>query len=143
MIFTGNTAQAAIKPYQAIDTTTEHKTKPAVTPASHASPDTGPGAECDIHSVARPPLTHVGKMVREVFDRLPKGCNIGWFARQLNCNRSNIYDIFNRPTLDTELLRRISIILHHDFFRDLSDHLTPDLQVTDQDTTSAKPLRNV
>lgn len=70
-------------------------------------------------------MVHIGKMIREVFNRLPKGYNIGWFARELNCNRSNVYDIFNRPAIDTELLRRISLILRHDFFRDLSDNVGP------------------
>ena len=39
-----------------------------------------------------------------------------WLADQLNCNRVNIYDIFLRSTIDTELLLRISIALEYDFF---------------------------
>lgn len=39
-----------------------------------------------------------------------------WLASQLNCNRVNIYDIFSRQTIDTELLLRISVALEYDFF---------------------------
>jgi hypothetical protein len=43
-----------------------------------------------------------------------------WLADQLNCNRVNIYDIFERQTIDTELLMRISLALEYDFFGDFS-----------------------
>ena len=42
---------------------------------------------------------------------------VAWFARKLNCNRQNVYDIFKRTTIDTELLMRISVILQMDFFK--------------------------
>lgn len=48
---------------------------------------------------------------------------VTWLAKRLNCHRVNVYDIFNRSTIDTELLRRISLVLGHDFFQDLSDDL--------------------
>lgn len=63
---------------------------------------------------------HIGKTIKDVVDRQPKGRTITWFAEQLNCHRVNVYDIFNRSTIDTELLRHISVILDHDFFKDLS-----------------------
>lgn len=67
--------------------------------------------------------THVGQLIKSVFDKQPKTHTIQWFANQLNCRRGNIYDIFKRPTIDTQLLARISAILNHDFFADLSDQL--------------------
>lgn len=63
---------------------------------------------------------HIGNIIREVFDSQPKSHTISWFAAQLNCRRGNIYSIFRRSTIDTALLHRISIILNHDFFADLS-----------------------
>ncbi len=66
---------------------------------------------------------HVGKLIRTVFDQQPKSHTIRWFAAELNCGRANIYDIFNRKTIDTELLIRISRILDHDFFADISRNL--------------------
>ncbi|MBD5268095.1 MAG: hypothetical protein HDR48_01900 [Bacteroides sp.] len=66
-------------------------------------------------------MLHIGKRIKEVFDQQPKGHNATWLAIQLNCNRTNIYDIFRRPTIDTALLERLSRILDHDFFEDLSN----------------------
>ena len=66
----------------------------------------------------------MGKMVEDTFRQFKarnKGCNVTWFATQLNCHRRNIYDIFNRPSIDTQLLERISLVLNHNFFQDLSD----------------------
>jgi len=42
---------------------------------------------------------------------------VTWLARKLNCHRQNVYDIFQRQTIDTQLLLRISAILHRDFFQ--------------------------
>ena len=39
-----------------------------------------------------------------------------WLARKLCCNRQNVYDIFRRATIDTELLLRISLALEFNFF---------------------------
>lgn len=78
---------------------------------------------------------HIGKTIKDVVDRQPKGRTITWFAEQLNCHRVNVYDIFNRSTIDTELLRRISVILDHDFFKDLSTefHKLAEEEGLDQD----------
>jgi len=37
-------------------------------------------------------------------------------ATAINTNRNNVYDIFNRQTIDSGLLRSISIHLQFDFF---------------------------
>ncbi len=63
---------------------------------------------------------HIGNKIQEVLRRHPKEHTVTWFARQLNCHRVNAYDIFNRRTIDTELLWRISVILDYDFFHDIS-----------------------
>ena len=58
---------------------------------------------------------HIGKEIREVFDK--KGYTVAEFARRINKSRENIYSIFNRKTIDTGLLLKISEVLEHDFFR--------------------------
>ncbi len=63
---------------------------------------------------------HIGNRIQEVLRHHPKEHTVTWLARQLNCHRVNVYDIFNRRTVDTELLWRISVILDHDFFHDIS-----------------------
>lgn len=59
-------------------------------------------------------------MIKAQMELQPKAHTVTWLAQQLNCNRGNVYDIFRRATIDTELLMRISHALGHDFFLDLS-----------------------
>lgn len=63
---------------------------------------------------------HIGNRIREILNQQTKSHTVTWLAKQLNCHRVNIYDIFNRQTIDTELLWRISVILNHNFFNDIS-----------------------
>ncbi len=65
-------------------------------------------------------MVHVGMLVKDVFDRQPKHVTVIWLAEQLNCRRNNIYNIFRRPTIDTELLERLSKALNHNFFKDIA-----------------------
>ncbi len=60
----------------------------------------------------------IGILIKEEFER--QGRSISWFARKMCCDRSNVYRLFQRETIDTGVLTRISLILHHDFFADLS-----------------------
>lgn len=66
-------------------------------------------------------MLHIGMKIEEELRRLER--TVAWFARKLYCNRQNVYDIFKRESIDTSLLRRISAILGHDFFKDLSADL--------------------
>lgn len=76
-------------------------------------------------------LLHVGQMVERVFRDLelerPK-CTVTWFAGQLNCDRRNVYDIFKRSTLDTQLLVQISLVLDHNFYDDIAREIEKELQ---------------
>ena len=71
--------------------------------------------------MTKPKDVKIGERIRMVFDQMPKTCNIDWFARELNCDRRNVYRIFKKDNIDIHLLARISQILNHDFFRDLSE----------------------
>ena len=61
-------------------------------------------------------MLHIGSRIQAELRRQER--SVSWFARKLNCDRSNVYNIFLRNTIDTELLMRISIILNHNFFVD-------------------------
>lgn len=65
--------------------------------------------------------THIGSLIEAELRR--DGHSIVWFAKQLCCNRQNVYSIFKRESIDTQLLNRISKILNHDFFKDCSEAL--------------------
>lgn len=61
---------------------------------------------------------HIGHHIKEVFDR--QGRRATWFASELNCNRANVYNIFNRENIDVEMLIKISLVLQHNFFQDIA-----------------------
>ena len=65
----------------------------------------------------------IGQRIKTVFDEMPKQCTVNWFATELHCDRRNIYRIFEKDNIDIHLLARISSILGHDFFADLSEAL--------------------
>ncbi len=72
-------------------------------------------------------MLHIGALIKKEFQNQPRSHTVAWFARQLNCNRGNIYDIFGRSAIDTQLLMRISLVLGHDFFRDLSNQYVSEI----------------
>lgn len=59
-------------------------------------------------------MIHIGKLIEEEVHRQER--TVTWFARKLYCDRTNVYSIFKRESIDTALLLRISIVLHHNFF---------------------------
>lgn len=65
----------------------------------------------------------IGERIKEVFMTMPKTCTVEWLAKELHCDRRNIYRIFLKDNIDIELLGRISQVLNHNFFKDLSDSI--------------------
>jgi len=65
---------------------------------------------------------HIGQLIRKQLRN--NGQSAVWLAKQLNCDRSKLYRIFSNPTIYTDDLGRISAILKHDFFLDLSKHFS-------------------
>ena len=59
-------------------------------------------------------MIHIGNIIKKQFDA--QGGSVSWFAKELCCDRTNIYSIFKRESIDTMLLSKISTILKHDFF---------------------------
>lgn len=66
---------------------------------------------------SRTPL-HIGELIRAEVRRQRFPVTV--LAGRLCCDRTNIYKIFARQSIDTDLLRRISAALDHDFFADIS-----------------------
>ncbi|MCL2328392.1 MAG: XRE family transcriptional regulator [Bacteroidetes bacterium] len=61
---------------------------------------------------------HIGKLIRKHLK--DNGQSVVWFAKQLECDRSKMYRIFNSPIIYSSDLWQISAILKHDFFLDVS-----------------------
>lgn len=66
-------------------------------------------------------LPHIGQMIKGVLKS--RHLSGAWLALQLGCDRTNIYKMFKKSTIDTQLLLKISIILEHDFFEMYSSEL--------------------
>lgn len=60
-------------------------------------------------------MIHIGKLIEEELHRQER--SVSWFAKKLCCERTNVYSIFKRTSIDTALLLRISIVLQHNFFQ--------------------------
>ena len=60
-------------------------------------------------------MVHIGQLIRQELKE--QGRSVTWLAKNLNCSRSNVYIIFDKPTLDTSVLMQISKLLDVDFFR--------------------------
>jgi transcriptional regulator with XRE-family HTH domain len=66
---------------------------------------------------------HIGQRIKEIMEQ--RHCSVVSVARQLSCERTNVYNIFKRKSLDVRLLMRISVILEYDFFKELSEEAFP------------------
>lgn len=63
----------------------------------------------------------IGQLIKEELESQER--SVAWFARKLCLDRSNVYRLFQKNSIDTSLLARISLILGKDFFSILSEHL--------------------
>lgn len=61
---------------------------------------------------------HVGRMIEDELRRQDK--TVAWLARSICHERSSVYKIFSRKSVDVYLLLKISVLLNHDFFLDIS-----------------------
>lgn len=64
-------------------------------------------------------MPHIGQIIKS--ELRYQEHSVAWFARQLYCDRTNVYNIFKKESIDTDVLLRVSVILHHDFFRYYSE----------------------
>ena len=63
---------------------------------------------------------HIGHLIKSVFDE--SGMTISEFARQIHLERTTVYSVFERPTVDVLLLVKISLVLKHNFLSDVEQH---------------------
>ena len=64
---------------------------------------------------------HMGKIIRAELDRQEH--SVSWFARKVQTEYSNCYYIFKRQIVDVDLLIRISVVLQHNFFIEMSEYM--------------------
>ena len=79
-----------------------------------------------IYSLIREPVSveesgmHIGNLIKQQLEE--QGRSVVWFARKLSYSRTNVYKIFEKPSIDTSLLLRISSILNYDFFKHYTEY---------------------
>ena len=66
-------------------------------------------------------MKSIGSLIKKELELQER--SISWLARKLSCDRTKVYRILQKHSIDTYDLARISIILSHDFFADLSEEL--------------------
>ena len=66
-------------------------------------------------------MKSVGILIKQELEKQDR--SISWLARKLSCDRTKIYRLLQKHSIDTYDLARISILLSHDFFADLSQEL--------------------
>ncbi|MBE6300116.1 MAG: XRE family transcriptional regulator [Bacteroidales bacterium] len=66
-------------------------------------------------------MVHIGLRIKEELKNQRR--SVKWLADNLYCDRTNIYKIFQKDSIDTLLLYRISKILSYDFFKEYSQDL--------------------
>lgn len=76
-------------------------------------------------------MIHTGLLIRNTLRE--QGHTVSWFAAQLCCTRSNAYKIFRKNNIDIELLWRISLVLDHNFFGELSGIYEDNPRLLDED----------
>lgn len=59
---------------------------------------------------------HIGTLVKTELHN--KGRSVNWLAEQICCEKSNIYKLFRRKSIDLEQLMIISEALNHNFLKD-------------------------
>ena len=59
-------------------------------------------------------MIHIGNEIRRVMEE--QGRSPSWLAKKINCERSNIYSIYKRASIDCALLARIGECLGVNFF---------------------------
>lgn len=63
---------------------------------------------------------HIGHLIKSVFDE--SGMSISEFARQIHLERTTVYSLFERQSIDSLQLAKISVVLKHNFLSDIEQH---------------------
>lgn len=80
-----------------------------------------PQNQIKVHDSFYMQKVHVGNMIKAVMEE--QGRNVSWLAQKLHCHRSNVYKIYEKADLNSDIIFKVSQILQHDFFTDLSETL--------------------
>lgn len=66
-------------------------------------------------------MIHVGSIIKETLKK--KGKSVTWFANEMCCTRTNVYKIFRKKSIDTDIIWRASQVLECNLFELISNKL--------------------
>ena len=77
---------------------------------------------------------HIGSMIRQTMEL--RGRSVVWLAKEYGCSRVNMYKIFEKQSIDTQALLRLSVLLDFDFFelyrKELHQRMSQKKQLADE-----------
>lgn len=59
---------------------------------------------------------HIGELIQAELQR--QGRTVLWFAKEICCEKSNVYKMFKRKSIDLAQLMKVSEVLNHNFLKD-------------------------
>lgn len=71
-------------------------------------------------------MIDIGQRIHDVV--LHRQCNITQLAAELGCDRKSVYRLFQKTSIDSNLLIRLSLALHYDFLEEYHTELLRHLQ---------------
>ncbi|TNE81405.1 MAG: hypothetical protein EP332_04605 [Bacteroidetes bacterium] len=83
---------------------------------------------------------HIGSEILKVVKR--RGITSSEFARRISKSREGVYSIYRRKSIDTDLLKNISMALEYDFFI----HYTPvfkEISALKEENTNLKAMMSL
>ena len=58
---------------------------------------------------------HIGRLIQAQLKADKR--SVGWLSREIGCTRNHVYKLFNKPSLDGDLILRISNAMNFNFFQ--------------------------
>ena len=58
---------------------------------------------------------HIGHLIQTQLKADQR--SVGWLSREIGCTRNHVYKVFSKPSLDSDLLLRISNAMNYNFFQ--------------------------
>ena len=83
---------------------------------------------------------HIGQLIKEKLEK--SGMKKSEFARRINKTSQNVYDIFERRSIDTALLGQIAAVLEFNFFETLAYQVVSQQETDDELKETAEKYAN-
>ncbi len=73
---------------------------------------------------------HIGSIIKQKFET--SGLSVTAFAKKLHMSRNNVYNLFERDSVSTDLLIKAGEVLHYNFFTHFTEEVTVEVVKKDK-----------